>query len=131
MSALDDDGNETAGIRHPDITVPLATYTGLNLRHERAGAPDSLIPAAGAMYPFAVDEQTRLASDDLRPSLEERYKDVADYMMKVRIAARELVSEGFLLTEDVDRIVTEAAAKYRALTAATAVTPDQSESPKE
>src|SRR5262249_39110882 len=33
VSAVDGDGNEVAGIRLPEISVPLATYTGWNPRH--------------------------------------------------------------------------------------------------
>ena len=40
VSALDEDGNETAGVRLPDVTVPLATFTGWNVRSSCAlGAP--------------------------------------------------------------------------------------------
>jgi hypothetical protein len=33
VPAVDRDGNEVSGIRLPDVTTPLATYTGWNLRH--------------------------------------------------------------------------------------------------
>ena len=39
VSAVDQNGNEVAGIRLPDLTVPLATYTGWNLRHPSQGGP--------------------------------------------------------------------------------------------
>src|SRR5437764_1927580 len=32
VSKTDSDGNEVAGVRLPDVTVPLATYTGWALR---------------------------------------------------------------------------------------------------
>ena len=38
VPAVDADGNEIAGIRLPDIAVPLATYTGWNLRKKEVGA---------------------------------------------------------------------------------------------
>src|SRR5437016_3046524 len=34
------DGNETAGIRLPELAVPLASYTGWNLRDPKAGSPE-------------------------------------------------------------------------------------------
>ena len=40
---VDRDGNELAGIRLPVIGVPLATYTGWNLRHPDVGNPDLVI----------------------------------------------------------------------------------------
>ena len=33
VANVDDDCNEIGGIRLPDLTVPIATYTGWNLRH--------------------------------------------------------------------------------------------------
>ncbi len=39
VPAVDHDGNEVSGIRLPDLTVPLATYTGWNLRHAQMGHP--------------------------------------------------------------------------------------------
>ena len=41
VPAVDGDGNEVAGIRLPDLTVPLATYTGWNPRHASQGAPSN------------------------------------------------------------------------------------------
>lgn len=38
VPAVDRDGNELSGIRLPDLTVPLATYTGWNLRHPQMGS---------------------------------------------------------------------------------------------
>src|SRR5262249_7602298 len=43
VPAVDTDGNEVAGIRPPDVTVPLATYTGLNPRQPPHGAPDQAL----------------------------------------------------------------------------------------
>jgi hypothetical protein len=40
VPAVDQDGNEVSGVRLLDLTVPLATYTGWNLRHPQIGAPD-------------------------------------------------------------------------------------------
>src|SRR6185369_6192250 len=42
VPAVDADGNERAGIRLPEIAVPLATFTGWNLRSERVGAAGAL-----------------------------------------------------------------------------------------
>ena len=37
VSSMDADCNEVAGLRLPDVSVPLATYTGWNVRHEQMG----------------------------------------------------------------------------------------------
>ena len=51
----------------------------------------------------------RETKGDTRPSLEERYRDGADYAAKVRKAADALAQEGYLLPEDVQRIADQAA----------------------
>ena len=51
----DKDGIELAGIRLPDIAVPLATYTGWNFRNASVGGADSTVPAAGFLHSFSRD----------------------------------------------------------------------------
>jgi hypothetical protein len=59
----DSDGNDIAGIRLPEISVPLATYTGWALR---ASAPGDPVPiadgcdAAGQRIPFAKTKADRI-----------------------------------------------------------------------
>ena len=48
VPALDQDGNEICGIRLPFQTVPLATYTGWNLRHADSGGEGQILPLAAA-----------------------------------------------------------------------------------
>src|SRR4029078_12737576 len=55
----DADGNDIAGIRLPDLTVPLATYTGWALR-AGAAAGDGC-EAGGQVIPFATTKTERLA----------------------------------------------------------------------
>ncbi len=49
------------------------------------------------MIPFATTRAERLARNDPRLSLEERYKDHDGYVAAVRKAATNAVSRGFLL----------------------------------
>jgi hypothetical protein len=95
----DDDGNEISGIRLPELTVPLATYTGWALR---AGpqAGDGC-EGSGQYIPFAKKKADRLASGDPRPSAEERYKSMDKYRKEVARAIDNLVRDRFLLCEDV------------------------------
>src|SRR5262249_48684313 len=51
VSAVDADGNEIAGIRPLELRVPLATFTGWNLRHPEQGAPGHLMSMMGATPP--------------------------------------------------------------------------------
>ncbi len=107
---VDSDGNETSGIRLPDITVPTGTATGWNVRAADAGAAGELCYLQGSFVPFAKTKAEREARGDPRPSLAERYRDGADYAEKVRAAAAALEQDGYLLQEDVTRIVDKATA---------------------
>jgi hypothetical protein len=107
VAKVDADGNETSGIRLPDIAVPLATYTGWNL-YAPPYPEGELCDRDGTYVPFAKTKAERTASGDPRLSLEERYRDPADYQAKLAAAAAELVRERLLLQEDADRYVAAA-----------------------
>jgi hypothetical protein len=103
----DADGNTLAGIRLPDIVVPVATYTGWNLRRNPS---EDGCDHSGMVIPFAKTKAERLAKGDPRLSLEERYIDHAAYVGAVSKAAADAVRQGFLLQEDADRYVMAAEA---------------------
>ncbi len=102
----DPDGNDIAGIRTPDVVVPLATYTGWALRADGLDGCD----ASGQRIPFAKTKAERLASGDPRPSLEERYKDHATYVAMVTRAAEALKAQRLLLDEDAQAYIAAAQA---------------------
>ncbi len=106
---VDADGNEVAGLRLPDITVPTGTAAGWNVRAAEAGAAGELCYLQGSFVPFAKTKAEREAREDPRPSLEERYQDRAAYAERVKQAAAALQRDGYLLEEDVTRIVGRAA----------------------
>lgn len=114
VSAVDADGNEIAGVRLPDLRVPLATHTGWTVRHPDIGGAGHFIPLLGAAHPFSATAADRVASGDPRLSIDERYSSREDYLHKVREAAQELVSEGFLLEEEVEHVVAQAGERYDA-----------------
>jgi hypothetical protein len=101
---VDRDGNMMAGIRHPDLSVPIGTYTGWNLRRE-GFAEGAQCAGAGSFFPFADDREVREASGDPRLSIEERYPTHESYVTAVAQAADRLVQERFLLQEDASAIV--------------------------
>jgi Alpha/beta hydrolase domain len=105
---VDADGNETTGIRLPDIAVPTATVTGWALRAKDMPAAGELCMLDGSTIPFAKTKAERESARDSRPSLEERYSTPADYANKVRQSATSLMREGYLLPEDVERYEAEA-----------------------
>ena len=112
VPAVDRDGNETAGIRLPDLTVPLGTHTGWNPRHPQIGAPGQLTNLIGATVPFATTRQEREARGDPRPSIEERYPSRNAYLKQVRQAAQRLVEDRYLLAEDLELVVDQAAERF-------------------
>ena len=112
VPAVDEDGNDRAGIRLPAIEVPLGTHTGWNYRHPDIGASDRLSSEIGAYFAFTVTRDERIASGDSRKSIEERYHDRDDYIGKVTRAALELVEKRFLLVEDLPEIVESAERHY-------------------
>jgi len=112
LPQVDADGNEVAGIRMPAIAVPLATYTGWNLRSPKIGAPDELYSMTGSYIPFARSKAERVKSGDPRPSIEERYGGKQEYLDKVQASARELVKDGYLLDRDVPHVMERASAEW-------------------
>jgi hypothetical protein len=112
VAAVDDDGNELAGIRLPDLTVPLASHTGWNPRHPEAGGAGQIVDMLGASLPFPASAEQRQRSGDPRRPLDERYQSREDYLERVRAAAEALVAQRSLLAEDVELVVTQAGARY-------------------
>jgi hypothetical protein len=109
---VDADGNELAGIRMPELSVPLATYTGWNLFNERSGPPQVVSSMQGSFIPFARGKADRERATDPRRSVEERYQGIDDYLARITKAANGLVSQGYLLKEDVPRIVDQARRRW-------------------
>jgi hypothetical protein len=105
----DADGNDIAGVRLPDIAVPLATYTGYGFRASGFAGAD-LCDAFGQAIPFKQTRAEREAAGDPRKSIAERYPTHQDYVNKVTAAAKALQRDRFLLQEDVDRYVQAAQA---------------------
>ncbi|MFN2548029.1 MAG: alpha/beta hydrolase domain-containing protein [Myxococcales bacterium] len=107
VSKTDADGNERAGVRVPEIVVPLGTFTSWNSR--AAGhTPGESCGSNGSSIWFAKTEADRAAAGDPRPSLEARYSSKAGYVSKVQAAAEALVQQRLLLEEDVQSYVNAA-----------------------
>ena len=109
VPAVDEDGNDRAGLRLPEIAVPLASQTGWSWRHPKTGAPDALVAYLGSYLPFAWTKAERETKGDPRPSVEERYCGRADYLGRVAEAALSLVRRRLLLPEDVPFVLERAA----------------------
>ena len=123
VSQVDADGNELAGIRLPLVSVPLATHLGWNRRHADIGGEGQTLSTGGASggtlrgssIPFAATRAEREASGDPRPSIEERYESRQAFLDQIEAAARQLAAEGYLLDEEVQPLVAQAAEHYAAM----------------
>lgn len=112
VSDVDIDGNEIDGIPLPDIGVPVGTHFGWNPRDPETGAPEQHIAMMGATRFFPATRADRESTGDPRISIEERYHDREDYMTKVTKHTQILVSDGYLLEEDIDLVVSNAMVRY-------------------
>ena len=120
VPAVDRDGNDICGIRMPMVTVPLATHTGWNLRQAGMGGEGQILSSGGATggtligssIPFVATRAEREASGDPRPSIGERYASKEDYLDRVGVAARSMISQGYMLAEDLDLVLDQAAQHY-------------------
>ena len=115
---VDADGNERAGVRLPEVQVPLATYTGWNFRDSGSGGTDLIRPLIGSYIPFAATRADRQASGDPRRSVAERYPSADDYLSRIRTAAAALVKQRYVLAQDVPAIESRAMEHWRLLTGA-------------
>ena len=106
---VDADGNGIAGIRMPDLAVPLATYTGWNLFNDRSGPTDVLSSMQGSYIPLPRTAADRQRTSDPRASIAERYRDKDQYLGLVTKAANDLAGQGFLLADDVAAVTRDAA----------------------
>ena len=116
VSEIDETFNEIAGIRLPDISSPLATYLGWNLRHPSVGAPNLPIGIsgglAGSTVPFPITEKDAEASNDPRSPISKMYSAKSEYLEKVKNDAVDLINKKFLLREDLETIIEHATLKY-------------------
>lgn len=114
---VDTDGLETAGIRLPDIAVPLGTYVGWNPQNAATGAPDRLSRTEGSFIPFPRTEDDRLAASDPRRSISERYATREAYAQAYAAAALSLAERGLILGSDINPMIERAGAFYDRLMA--------------
>jgi Alpha/beta hydrolase domain len=103
VPTTDSDGNDLAGIRLPELVVPLATYTGWALR-SGVWANDGC-ESSGQFIPFQATRAARLAAGDPRPSVQERYASFEEYRAKVVVAVDNLVRNRLLICDDTQDMV--------------------------
>lgn len=91
----DGQGNDRAGVKMPDIAVPLATFKGYSLRRPGfvAGDQNGL---SSSQLAFALLTAEKPAADPRR-SVQELYATRAGYVAAVDAAVDKLVADGLLL----------------------------------
>ncbi len=82
---VDNDGNELGGLKMPEISVPLATYTGWNLFNAESGPTSLLSSMQGSYIPLPRTRADRERSKDPRTSIEERYESRERYLALCRL----------------------------------------------
>lgn len=101
----DRDGNDLGCLQPPEVAVPVATYTGWNLRKSDMGAEGQLVSLTGSYIPFPRTGVDREQSGDPRPSVRERYQSLDEYVRQFTAACDKLRGEGYLLEEDAERLI--------------------------
>jgi hypothetical protein len=97
---VDADGNELGGIHLPEISVPLATYTGWNLRDPSIGGASQRVSFEGSYLPFPKNVAEGKQSGDPRKSIAERYPNRGTYIEQFARATDGLIQQRWLLPED-------------------------------
>jgi Alpha/beta hydrolase domain len=112
---VDADGIDLGTLKLPEIAVPLATYTGWNLRTAETGFEDRLVDFYGSFIPFAPTRAARLAGGDPRLSIAERYTDREAYLRAYDAVTAALVRDGYVLAEDAPMLHARAEALWTTL----------------
>jgi hypothetical protein len=106
---VDADGTDASGVASVLRQAPLGTYLGWNVTATGFNK-GRICGLSGGYLPFAKTKAERLAAGDPRPSLEERYKNHDGYVDAVKTAAEKAVSQRFLIREDAEKLIAQAAA---------------------
>ncbi len=99
---VDTDGNELPGIKPLMAELPLGTYTGWNVT-ANGFYKGQACAFTGGFIPFAKTKAERLANNDPRPSIEERYPSFTAFYYKAADVVNRLVAQRYMLPEDATR----------------------------
>src|SRR5262249_41795652 len=91
--STDADGNEVAGLRHPDVSVPLGTLGGWTSGNPPTGGADRLVRATVSTTPFSAE------------FTHPRYPSREIFLEKINAAAQKLAVERYMLPDDVAGVI--------------------------
>jgi hypothetical protein len=98
------DGNELAGVRLPELQVPIATYTGWNLRDPKIGFPEYRASFVGSFIAWPKSEIATL------------YRSADEYLGKFAAATLTLVKERFLVADDTVNVIDRGIEEFKLAT---------------
>jgi hypothetical protein len=105
---VNSDGNEDVGsVPSVLFQAPLGTYVGWNIIPSGPYVGQQ-VELSGGFWPFYDTRANRIATNDPRPSLEERYGTHAGYVCVVTAVANKDVRKGFLLVADAQTLIADA-----------------------
>jgi hypothetical protein len=109
------DGNDIAGVRLPEVAVPLGTYSGWNVTVPQLAGLGYLAGLIGGFEPFPLTREQREKVGDDRLSIAERYSGRQDYLDRVKRAAADLVRQRFMRADDLPAVVRRAEEMWNAV----------------
>jgi Alpha/beta hydrolase domain len=95
------DGNELAGVRLPELQIPIATYTGWNLRDSTSGFPEYRASFVGSIIAWPKSEIAAL------------YRSADEYLGKFAAATLRLVKARFLVADDAVNVIERGVEEFR------------------
>ncbi len=103
---VDVDGNEIAGVKSLLMSLPLGTYTAWNpiASGPLFGREASL---SAGYVPFPATKAARIAANDPRLSIEERYGNLWAYYFLALDHANRLIAQGYLLPDDANLLINQ------------------------
>lgn len=102
-------GNALGGVRLPEMAAPLQQYSMSN--HGASGQYNKSVPSFNATVCNISGSSSDLSGEQLR----QLYSSPSDYVARYAAAARAAQAAGFLLQEDADKGIAEAAANAKVL----------------
>ena len=107
---VDKDGNAIAGVRHPFLDVPVATYTGWNSRDASIGFPGVRSSFTGSYIPWPKEKVVG------------RYANGTQYLGAFTEAALKMMRERFLTADDLPELLREGVERWEYATQPTTAT---------
>jgi Alpha/beta hydrolase domain len=96
LPVTDSQGNDKAGVKMPDVAVPLATFKGYNYRRPGYAVGD-LTSLYGSQLPFSPTQGT---GGDPRKGYVDLYGTKANYLTQWNNAVDALIASGYMLSDD-------------------------------